>query len=138
MPVNETNLQSSLYERIGGRDGLARLLHHFYADVRQHSLIGPIFNRQIHDWPAHLEKIGSFWARLTGGPSEYSGRMPMKHLNLGIEAQHFDVWLQLWTFNCRGHLPKPEAEEMIGLAHEIGRRLKTILSVEPSPRGIWN
>ncbi len=138
MPVNETNLQSSLYQRIGGRDGLARLLHHFYADVRQHTLIGPIFNRQIHDWPAHLEKIGSFWARLTGGPSEYSGRMPMKHLNLGIEAQHFDVWLQLWSFNCRGHLPKTEAEEMIGLAHEIGRRLKTILGVEPSPRGIWN
>ena len=132
--MKTANPRQSLYERIGGRDGLARLLHHFYADVRQHALIGPVFNRQIHDWPAHLEKIGTFWARLTGGPSDYSGQMPMKHLNLGLEAQHFGAWLQLWTFNCRSHLPAAEAEEMISLAHEIGRRLKTILGVEPVPR----
>lgn len=131
MAVNETNLQPSLYERLGGRDGLARLLNHFYSDVRQHALIGPIFNRQIDDWPKHLEKIGSFWARLSGGPSGYSGQMPMKHLNLGIEARHFGAWLQLWTFNCRSHFKETEAEEMICMAQEIGRRLKSILGVEP-------
>ncbi|HEY5297681.1 MAG TPA: group III truncated hemoglobin [Verrucomicrobiae bacterium] len=129
--MNETNLQPSLYERLGGRDGLARLLNHFYSDVRQHALIGPIFNRQIDDWPKHLEKIGSFWARLSGGPSGYSGQMPMKHLNLGIEARHFGAWLQLWTFNCRSHFKESEAEEMICMAQEIGRRLKSILGVEP-------
>ena len=57
--------------------------------------------------------------------------MPMKHLNLGIEAQHFGAWLQLWTFNCRSHLKEAEAEEMICMAQEIGRRLKSILGVEP-------
>jgi len=132
-PVNQANTEQSLYERIGGRDGLARLLNHFYSDVRQHALIGPIFNKQIHDWPAHLKKIGSFWARLTGGPSDYSGQMPMKHFNLGIEAQHFGAWLELWTFNCRSHFAETEAEEMIDLAHEIGRRLKSILGVESFP-----
>jgi hemoglobin len=65
--VNETKLQS-LYERIGGRDGLAKFLNHFYSDVRQHTVIGPIFNKQIQDWPAHLEKIGSFWARFKRNP----------------------------------------------------------------------
>jgi len=131
--MNQANVQSSLYERLGGRAGLARLLHHFYADVRQHAVIGPVFNRQIQDWPAHLEKIGSFWARLTGGPSGYAGAMPMKHLNLGIAPQHFSAWLQLWSFNCRGHLPAAEAQEMIGMAQEIGRRLKSIIGVEPPP-----
>lgn len=129
--MNETKLQRSLYERIGGRDGLAKFLQHFYSDVRQHAVIGPIFNKQIYDWPAHLEKIGLFWARLTGGPSDYSGQMPMKHFNLGIEARHFGAWLQLWTFNCRSHFTEAEAGEMISLAHEIGRRLKSILGVEP-------
>lgn len=133
LPLNQANTQQCLYDRLGGRDGLARLLRHFYSDVRQHALIGPVFNRQIDDWPAHLEKIGSFWARLTGGPSGYSGQMPMKHLNLGIDASHFNAWLQLWTFNCRNHLPEAEAREMIALAHEIGRRLKGILGVEPFP-----
>lgn len=120
--------QRSLYDRIGGRPGLAVLLRHFYADVRQHAVLGPIFNRQIQDWPEHLEKIGSFWARLTGGPSDYAGAMPAKHVSLGIDGRHFAAWLQLWDFNCRRRLKPVEADEMIALAHEIGRRLEGIVN----------
>ena len=54
----------SLYERIGGRDGLMLLLRRFYADVRQHHVIGPIFTARIDDWPSHLEKIAGFWSGL--------------------------------------------------------------------------
>ena len=43
-----------LYQRIGGHEGISRLLRHFYADVRQDPLIGPIFNAQIKDWNHHL------------------------------------------------------------------------------------
>jgi hemoglobin len=128
--MDAVDSQRSLYERIGGREGLALLLRHFYSDVRQHAVLGPIFNRQIDNWPEHLEKIGTFWARLTGGPSDYSGQMPAKHMSLGIDGSHFAAWLQLWTFNCANHLKETEAKEMIGLAHEIGRRLKYILGVE--------
>jgi hemoglobin len=120
---------TTLYERIGGRDTLAHLLRHFYSDIRQHKLVGPIFNEKIQDWPSHLETIGSFWARLTGGPSNFSGGMPAKHLPLGLNASHFHAWLQLWEFNCRAHLKTAEAQEMIKLAHEIGRRLKAIIGV---------
>jgi hemoglobin len=121
--------EPSLYERIGGRETLAQLLKHFYSDIRQHQLVGPIFNEKIHDWPSHLETIGSFWARLTGGPSNYAGGMPMKHMPLGLNATHFQAWLQLWEFNCRTYLKSSEAQEMINLANEIGRRLKSILGV---------
>jgi hemoglobin len=121
-------MQRSLYERIGGQAGLARLLRVFYSDVRQHSVLAPVFNRQIEDWQAHLRTVASFWARLTGGPSEYSGRMPAKHLDLGIEAVHFEAWLQLWRFNCSAHLAETEARELITLAEEIGRRLKGIVT----------
>jgi hemoglobin len=120
---------TSLYDRLGGRENLARLLRHFYADIRQHQLVGPIFNQQIHDWPGHLEIIGSFWTRMTGGPSGYSGQMPAKHLYLGLQAHHFQAWLQLWEFNCRNYLGEAEAKEMIQLAHGIGRRLKGIVGV---------
>jgi hemoglobin len=126
------NASSTLYDRIGGRAGIALLLRHFYSDVRQHGLLGPVFNRQIDDWPAHLEKIGSFWARLTGGPSAYAGGMPAKHFNLGIEPQHFTAWLQLWSFNCRSYLKESEAQEMILLAQEIGQRLKSMVCPEPA------
>jgi hemoglobin len=126
--MNQTS--KSLYDRIGGRETLTVLLRHFYADVWQHELIGPIFNRQIKDWPSHLAKIGEFWARITGGPSNYLGQMPAKHFGLGLEPRHFAVWLGLWECNCRCYLKSQEAQEMSQLAREIGRRLKSIISSE--------
>ena len=125
--MNTDQTTATLYERIGGHEKLLPLLHHFYADVRQHQLIGPIFNKQIHDWPAHIRKIGEFWARITGGPSTYAGGMPMAHMPLGLQRIHLTAWLQLWEFNCRRHLPAPEAEELIAIAHNIGERLLSIV-----------
>jgi hemoglobin len=123
------NSDSSLYERIGGHEGISKLLHHFYADVRQHKLIGPVFNQKIQEWPAHEAKITEFWARVTGGPSKYSGQMPLKHMDLDLQANHFEAWLELWSANCRCYLKTEESEEMIQLAHEIAKRLKSILSM---------
>jgi len=117
----------SLYERIGKQQGIATLLRHFYADARQHAVIGPVFNSRIKDWPAHLLKIGQFWARVTGGPSAYEGQMPLRHLDLGIDDPHFATWFQLWDANCQCYLRASEAKEMSRLAHEIGKRLKTIV-----------
>jgi hemoglobin len=117
----------SLYERVGAHSGLMRLLHSFYADVRQHSVIGPIFLEKIEDWNAHIKKIAEFWARAMGGPSIYAGQMPLKHLALGLQPEHFKFWLELWDFNCRRHLEPAEAEEMSRLAHGIGERLQRII-----------
>jgi hemoglobin len=131
---NRSPMSGSLYDRIGRREGIATLLRHFYADVRQHALIGPIFNQQIKDWTVHLARIGEFWARITGGPSVYSGQMPAKHFGLGLDAGHFGAWLQLWECNCRCYCEAREAQEMIDLAHETGRRLRSILSRPPKAR----
>lgn len=122
---------TSLFERLGARPRLMHLLRHFYADVRQHAEIGPIFAAHIGDWPAHLEKIGDFWSGATGGPVRYSGPMPMKHAPLGLEERHFAAWLDLWRRHCRAHLAPREAEELILLAEAIGVRLRQLLSVPP-------
>jgi hemoglobin len=129
-------MNGSLYDRIGGQGGIAALLRHFYADVLQHQLIGPIFNRRIRDWPAHLETIGEFWARITGGPSVYSGQMPAKHFGLGLDAKHFGAWLQLWECNCRCYCAPREAQEMTELARDVGNRLRGILSRQPAAGGL--
>jgi hemoglobin len=118
----------TLYARIGGHAGLSKVLHSFYADVRQHQVIGPIFLERIHDWPAHIAKIAEFWARATGGPSKYVGPMPVKHLSLGLAPEHFHFWLELWDFNCRRNLAEREAQELSALAHGIGDRLKQIVA----------
>lgn len=114
---------ASLYERLGGHEGILKLLKPFYIDVRQHAVLGPIFNAQIQDWPAHLDKITEFWALQTGGPTRYRGGFAGAHIALDLKPEHFQQWLGLWEFNANRQLPPPEAAEMIALAHEFGRRL---------------
>ena len=120
-----------LFERLGGKEGISKLLHSFYADIRQHDEIGPIFRAQIENWPAHIAKITEFWSRVTGGPSTYTGDVPGQHLPLQLEKIHFDRWLELWDFNCKRHLKPREAAEMSALAHSIGRRLNQLVGKSP-------
>jgi len=124
-----------LFDRIGGRAPLLKLLRYFYADVRQHNEIGPIFSKHIDDWPAHIEKIADFWSGAIGGPPLYSGAMPWKHVRLGLGEQHFQSWLGLWHRHCRAHLPPREAEELIGRAEAIGLRLRQIVTLHAKEPG---
>ena len=124
----DTLQAASLFDRIGGRAAILQMLRHFYADVRQHQVIGPIFTAQIHDWPSHLEKIADFWSGATGGPARYSGPMPQKHFPLGLGLDHFDAWLELWRRQCRIRFAPPEAAEMIQLAESIGDRLRFLIA----------
>ena len=128
--------RKSLFDRIGGRERILPLLHHFYADVRQHNTIGPIFNATVSDWPAHIANIADFWGTATGGPPTYRGAMPLKHLPLQLGQKHFDAWLDLWRRNCRIQLNTPEAEELIALAETIGRRLHTIVTYHGRSPGV--
>lgn len=125
---------SSLYSRLGGHEGILRLITPFYADVRQHAVLGPIFNAQIHDWPAHLAKITEFWALQTGGESAYRGGFGAAHLRLGLQPEHFEHWLALWEFNNQRQLEPKEAGEMTALAHELARRLFAITQGRSSLR----
>jgi hemoglobin len=127
--TRSSTVMNLLYQRIGGHEGISGLLRHFYADVRQDPLIGPVFNAQIDDWKRHLEVLASFWETVIGGPSTYAGRMPMKHLSLRLREEDFERWLFLWQANCRAQLPSDVAKEMIDLADHIARRLRIILDI---------
>lgn len=113
---------------MGGHPGLLAFIKPFYADVRQHAELGPVFNQQIEDWPAHLNRIAGFWARQTGGPSEYDGGFAGAHLRLGIPPELVNRWLELWKFNCERQLNDPERTEMLLLAQQLGSRLQRILA----------
>lgn len=121
-----SNSRVSLYDRLGSHDGILKLIKTFYVDVRQHAVLGPIFNSHIHDWPAHLDKIADFWALQSGGPTRYRGGFAGAHMPLGLEAEHFQHWLGLWELNNGRHLAPREAQELNAIAHELGRRLFTV------------
>ena len=112
-----------LYERIGGEDGLQRLVKWFYARVRYEPEVEAIFLAHVKDWPGHIRTIVDFWAQMTGGPQRYPGGMG-RHIFLKLEPHHFATWLAIWERNCIEVLPTREAEEMIALAHHIGGKLQ--------------
>ncbi len=128
----ETVHTASLFERLGGRAAITELLRYFYADVRQHQVIGPVFLAQIDDWPTHLDKIADFWSGATGGPARYSGPMPQKHFPLALGPGHFEAWLDLWRRQCRIRFPEPESAELIRLAEGIGERLRSLIAQNQS------
>lgn len=128
MSENET-----LYQRLGGHEGILKLIKPFYADIRQHAVLGPIFLANIPDWPAHLEKIAEFWALQTGGQSRYPGGFGAAHLSLGIQPEHFQHWLNLWEFNNARQLPAEEAAGMNALAQQFARRLFALTQGRRAP-----
>ena len=90
--------------------GLERLVHAFYARVREDAELGPIFNGAIADWPEHLARLTAFWSSVMLTSGRYKGQpvhAHMKHRSR-ITPALFDRWLALWGETAR-ELMAPEA-----------------------------
>lgn len=85
--------------RLGIDDAfISRLVETFYARVRAHPRLGPIFNGEIgDDWPVHLAKLKDFWASVAMNAGRYSGKPVPAHTKLdGITRADFQIWLGLF------------------------------------------
>jgi len=86
----------------------------FYTRVRQDELLAPVFKQRIpndEDWPPHLEIIENFWNTVLFAIPAYRGNPFPKHVGLGIEAMHFDRWIQLFHQTIDDHFSGPKANE---------------------------
>ena len=96
----------------------------FYARVRSHPTLGPVFAAHVTDWPPHEEKIGRFWRNALLLQRCYDGNPMQVHKDAGnVKAQHFPVWLSLFDAVLLEELPEPLALSWSALAHRIGRGL---------------
>jgi hemoglobin len=77
---------------------LQDLVETFYDRVRSDPLIGPVFNRAIHDWPDHLYKLQAFWSSVMLTTGRYKGRPLPAHIKHAdhIDAASFTRWLEIW------------------------------------------
>ena len=76
---------------------ITALVHQFYARIRVHEDLGPIFNGHIDDWPEHLDRLCDFWSSVLLGSGRFSGAPMPKHVALpGLKAELFHQWLALW------------------------------------------
>ncbi len=84
----------------------------FYGSIREDDLLKDIFNNRIQDrWPAHLEKMYSFWQTvLLDGERTYYGAPFLPHANLPVAALHFERWVTLFNATVDRHFKGPKAE----------------------------
>ncbi len=101
------------------------LVHAFYARVRRDSLIGPIFNARVEDWPAHLDKLCAFWSSVTLMTGRYKGTPMKAHAELpDIASAHFERWLALFQATAIRICPPDAAQVFIDRANRIADSLQ--------------
>jgi hemoglobin len=122
------------------RDEIARVVAVFYASVRQHPGLGPIFAVHVEDWPAHEERVVRFWANAILGERDYDGSPMVAHTNAGnVRPGMFDSWLRLFDLTLRLELMPEQAAAWSALAHRIGRSLRAgVTERHHGPGGIPN
>ena len=69
----------------------------FYDRVRKDPLLGPVFMERITgSWEPHLQTMRNFWYTVLFAQAAYRGNPFMKHINLPVQAMHFERWIQLF------------------------------------------
>ena len=103
---------------------IERLVHGFYAKIREDELLGPIFEARIPHWEPHLDLMCAFWSSVAMMSGRYHGNPMAKHLPLPVHSEHFDRWLSLFEETARSICP-PVAE-----AHFMERARRIAESLE--------
>ena len=104
---------------------IRELVHAFYAEVRRDPALGPVFNRVVLDWDAHLSKLCDFWSSVTLMTGRFKGAPMAVHAQLpDIRATHFARWLHLFRQTAEAVCPPEAAALFIAKAEMIGQSLQ--------------
>ncbi|MFC5405657.1 globin [Cohnella soli] len=100
----------TLYEALGGADGIRDLVEKFYPKVQQHPLLAPLFPEDIR--PV-MEKQYLFLTQFMGGPSLYSDQyghpmMRARHMPFPITPERAEAWLDCMA-RALAETPAPES-----------------------------
>ena len=88
-------------------DQIALVVAEFYAAMRQHPGLGPIFAQHVKDWDAHEAKIIRFWKNAIGLDKAYDGNPLAVHRDAGdVRPGMFIPWLGLFDTVLRWRLKR--------------------------------
>lgn len=120
------------------RPEIERVVACFYAGVRAHPVLGPVFAPHVTDWPSHEAKIARFWANAILGERGYDGSPMAAHVQAGnVRPGMFEPWLKLFDDTLRAELSEQQAASWSALAHRIGRSLRAgVVDRDILPGGI--
>jgi len=101
-------------------DEVTRLVHTFYARVREEPRLGPVFAEHVRDWPAHLAQLVDFWSALLRGTRRFQGSPMSSHMAIdAMDRDLFDRWLALFRMTTA----ELDNAPMQQLADDIARRI---------------
>lgn len=103
---------------------ISAIVDDFYTRCRADSTLGPIFNAQVHDWPAHLARIRDFWSAAILRSGQYAGRPLEAHLAIPtLRTEHFSIWLRLFRQTVETHCSPTDAATFMTLAGRMANRI---------------
>jgi len=111
----------------------------FYDRVRSDVTLGPIFERRIEDWPAHLDRMVLFWRSVLRAEAAYrpvKGTPLEVHMRIAeLEREHFARWLALFEETTTEIFDDWAAEEVLGRARKIARNFTA--HMDAAPESAW-
>ncbi|MFS2316732.1 group III truncated hemoglobin [Maricaulis sp. D1M11] len=105
------------------------LVHTFYGRIREHPVLGPIFNHAIGDeWDPHLARMCDFWSGITLRTGRFKGNPAVAHMrHKTIRPEHFDLWLTVWDETVAELAEGHAALTFRSAAHRMGSNLRGVL-----------
>jgi hemoglobin len=106
---------------------IKQLIDAFYAKVRRHPQLGPIFAAAITDqaWPVHMQTMYGFWSSVMLTSGRYKGNPVAVHAALpGLSPSLFGTWLELFEATARAFFTPTLATAFVSKAERIAHSLK--------------
>tara|TARA_R110002020_G_scaffold39991_1_gene118293 strand:- start:9454 stop:9903 length:450 start_codon:yes stop_codon:yes gene_type:complete len=104
---------------------IALLVERFYADIRLHPRLGPLFEDRLAGiWDMHLERMNRFWRSVLLHSGEYSGQPVVKHNALpDLEEDDFRLWIGQFEATAGSLFAPDTAAAITVIARRIARSL---------------
>ena len=119
-------------EKFITKENIFRLVNEFYAKVKKHEGLFPIFNNAIKDdWEEHIIKIADFWEGIMLHSGSYNGNPPKTHLNLPkFDLGLFHEWLRLFWETADDIFDQQISLQFKERSHIIAGNLKRMLELK--------
>ena len=113
-------------------EGIEKLMDIFYAKIRVHKELGPIFNGAVgiddDSWERHKEKIAKFWKTMLLNQKLYMGNPVQPHINLmPFDMKLFDTWLDLFKECLDEVFENESSNHYYEVASNIAKNFKAVL-----------
>lgn len=129
-------METSLFERLGGKEKLETALHHFHRHLVADEEMAPFFAGR--DMAKHLEQQLNFIARVSGGPTSCKCKcgkgnhhqevMKKSHSELNINGSQFVRFMELLVLALQeADVPDEAIQELAAKLEELKGSIVTVL-----------